>query len=340
MELAIAVGTVLAIIGGALIYVSRKRARIRWQFSPPDHELIIANLGGHDILGFELLPNGQIAGAPGRRIHGPLTGLQNPFAVALDHQNRIWVANLGLWPGQPNNEPSITLYESNANGNASPIRTIPKLWFLFSSNLHNPVAIAMRPFPENLLVADAVLRSVFEFEIASGHDLPTGGIQGPQTITTPSGIGLDLAGRIYVAERNPDGDAILVFTVQAHQFVNASPGASIFGPATGLNAPAHITLDTQDQLFVVNRGTLPNLDASITVYQAGATGNVQAIRTIQGPATTLVNPHGIAVDGDGRVFVSRQNSVLVFEAGATGNVAPERNVNHPDISNPIGLAVR
>lgn len=92
---------------------------------------------------------------------------------------------------------------------------------------------------------------------------------------------------------------------------------------------------------MVNRGTLPNQhDASITVYLAGATGNAPPIRIIQGPATTLVNAHGIAVDDDGRVFVSRQNSVLVFAAGANGNVAPERNVNHPDISSPIGLAAR
>jgi DNA-binding beta-propeller fold protein YncE len=78
------------------------------------------------------------------------------------------------------------------------------------------------------------------------------------------------------------------------------------------------------------------------VHRRTATGNVPPVRVIQGPATQLNWPTGVAFDSERReLFVANDmgDAVLVFNAEATGDVAPIRVLKGPKtgIKNPAGL---
>lgn len=311
---------------------------------PPTRELYVASLGNHSIVGFAINANGSVASTPSRVIHGPNTGLENPFAIALGNTNRIWVANLGpLLPGQPPTSATITVYDSDANGNATPIRTITSQPFgsglATTQTLANPSALAMRRVPENLFVACDDSGSVLEFDLTTG-DQPTGGFAEAQR---PTGVAVDSEQCIYVADAAPGSGSIGVFTPTqpgqyTNQFTSTDPDLRIMG----ILNPGHLAIGPDRELFVVVRGNfeLPTPNPALYVYAVGATGNAAPIRVISGSNTQLLRPYGVAVDESGQAFVSNGESVLVFAAGASGNVAPSETVSHFEINNAGGLAVR
>jgi hypothetical protein len=79
----------------------------------------------------------------------------------------------------------------------------------------------------------------------------------------------------------------------------------------------------QEELYVANR----NGD-SITVYARTASGDAAPIRTIQGGATGLNRPIGVAVDAvHGELVIGNSNgSITVYPRSATDNVPPLRSI--------------
>lgn len=108
------------------------------------------------------------------------------------------------------------------------------------------------------------------------------------------------------------------------------PIAAIAGPNTGLLAgDGYVAVDSQGTIYVVSSVELGS--AVVTVYGAGASGNVAPIQTISGSYTGLNAPRGIAVDAAHNIYVSNdapygKHSVTVYAAGSTGNVAPIREI--------------
>ena len=339
------------VLAGTFYWVYRIRA-----FRPgknatielPPGELYIANLGGHSILGFERTNSLAINPATVRVIKGPATGLHNPFDVAVDGSNRIWVANLG---DPPATNPSVTVFEANVTGNALPVLTVP---LNIPDGLLLPGSLARRSSSGGFLLAISNLNSVLECSLNSGTNLSQV-MAGAQTIN-PTGIAFN-SNQVFVATSslplisglyqipNPPASAILIFNTHSSGGFNPVPAAMIAGDNTGLSNPAHICFDDAGKLYVVNRG-VPGSGfdtASITVYALGQTGNTAPVQIIHGSNTQLnqfSSPYGISVDKNGRIYVSVQNSVLIFDIGATGNVSPAHTLNNADISSPIGLATR
>ena len=153
-----------------------------------------------------------------------------------------------------------------------------------------------------------------------------------------------------------------------------APLRVVQGDKTGLADPHGMALDTKrGLLFVTNHGSshsvrknesanrrregplgfpLSRDDAvpgsgkigspSITVYRKDALGDVQPLRTIQGPRTQMNWPTGITLDEDSHlIFVANDggNSVLAFDADASGDAAPIRVIKGPAsmVSNPTGV---
>ena len=81
----------------------------------------------------------------------------------------------------------------------------------------------------------------------------------------------------------------------------------------------------------------------LTVYAAGANGNVAPIQVIYGhPLTKLGHPSGIAVDsGDNLYAANYNNSITVYAAGSNGNVAPIRKIkgSRTQLANPMGILI-
>ena len=129
---------------------------------------------------------------------------------------------------------------------------------------------------------------------------------------------------------------------------DSPPAATIKGPATGLDDPVSITLDSSGKIYVLNNGTAGN-SASIEVFAPGSRGNVAPIARIAGPATRLLSVNRIAVDSAGQIYVSievvdvdsQPAGILIYPPGSNGNVTPSATIGgvESEIQNPWGIAI-
>ncbi len=318
----------------------------------PQHEVYVANMGDHSILGFAIDATGHVSETPTRMIRGPSTGLHNPFDVVTDSAERIYVANLGDPPGTGSN---VTVYSATASGDVQPIRVLEVHTGPFAGPLKS-TSVTIRPRPEGVLVAAQVQPpspgggGFLEFSATVGQDIPIAIMADSSTpLGSPGGLGLDQNQRIHVVDTVTPRIIIYPATPVAGD-VDLVAESVIEGPATGLNNPIDAALDQNGNIYVVNRGSLnPSVrDASITVYAAGAGSatagagrNVQPIRMIGSldPNVNLVDPVGIAIDGADSIFLLQGGSLKVFKSGVTDDPMRRQLITEA-INNPGGLWVR
>jgi DNA-binding beta-propeller fold protein YncE len=133
---------------------------------------------------------------PLRVIEGPRTGLADVHGVAVDSQRKL--VFVGNWGNSSNYKvagsgkhlpPSITVYSTDANGDAAPLRTIqgPK------TQLNWMGAFSLDPATGNLWVANDVGNSILVFRGTDNGDVaPMTVIKGDRTgLDHPAGISLD-----------------------------------------------------------------------------------------------------------------------------------------------------
>ena len=97
-------------------------------------------------------------------------------------------------------------------------------------------------------------------------------------------VAVDSHSNIYVSnEGTSAGYEVLVFGAGANG--NVAPIRNITGSKTGLVSPYALALDGSSNLYVTNVATVSNMGPTITVYAAGANGNVSPIQTITAPNT-------------------------------------------------------
>ncbi|HYK82116.1 MAG TPA: NHL repeat-containing protein [Gemmatimonadales bacterium] len=245
---------------------------------------------------------------PTLTITGSNTGLNDPHGIARDGTGNLYVANMAT--------STITVYAPGLSGNVAPIRTIAGN----NTGLSAPQGIALDA-AGNLYVSNLFggsLGNILVFAAgASGNVAPKATIAGTSTgLWFPTGIALDAAGRIYVAnEDNNSGytESITVYAPGASG--NATPTATIAGNFNaGTSYPQGVALDAAGRLYVAGSG-------NITVYTADATGAFTATATISGSSTGL-SPTGVALDPAGRLYAANGASITVYAPGATGNAAP------------------
>jgi hypothetical protein len=137
---------------------------------------------------------------------------------------------------------------------------------------------------------------------------------------------------------------------------NVAPIQEIIGSNTGLSYPIGVAVDQSDDVYAVNYtgGGTAHL-GSITVYAAGATGNVSPTATIAGSKTALYGPQGIAIDPvNGEIYVSNEptgsdpatvsseeGSISIYARGSKGNVSPVGiiHASATQLGNPYGLTL-
>ena len=99
----------------------------------------------------------------------------------------------------------------------------------------------------------------------------------------------------------------------------------ITGPKTGLNWPAHISVDQKNgDVYVANDG-----ENSILVFRVTDSGDVAPYRIIAGSETQIKNPTGVVVDviNDELIVANMGNHrATVYPRTAQGNVAPIRTI--------------
>jgi DNA-binding beta-propeller fold protein YncE len=133
----------------------------------------------------------------------------------------------------------------------------------------------------------------------------------------PVDVSVDLAGEVFVANENGNVRAYggrnfhyeLIHTLE--------------GPHTRIQHPTSIVANIDGTFYIADAGSSAD-EPRAEWFPAGQNGNVFPNRVISGPHTGITSPHGLALDGSGRLFVADQttNKVLVFAPDATGDVAP------------------
>ncbi len=103
--------------------------------------------------------------------------------------------------------------------------------------------------------------------------------------------------------------------------------------AVGDDSPLAVAVDDKGVICVANQNT-----RTVTVFAKGSNGAAPPIATIGGPDTGLVDPYGIGVDSNGRIYVlntvcgTNNNctpSVLIFKASSNGDAVPVARINPP-----------
>ncbi len=107
-----------------------------------------------------------------------------------------------------------------------------------------------------------------------------------------------------------------------------------------LTYPEGIAADGSGDIFVVNSNN------TVTVYAAGADGNVAPERTIGGAHTRLNASDALAIDASGAVYVANlgaggRPAITVYAPGANGDVAPTATIegDHTGLHIPTGITV-
>jgi 6-phosphogluconolactonase (cycloisomerase 2 family) len=183
--------------------------------------------------------------------------------------------------------------------------------------------------------------SVTAYDLAaSGDAVPLQTISGSSTaLNDPQGVVLDTNHRLYIP--NHFGQSVTLYPKGANGDV--APIKAIGGSNTGLNTPNGVALDPSRHIYVANGFEPTRGPGSVTVYAAGANGNVTPLRTISGANTRLDIPSDLALDSHGRIYVANSgssNSVTVYAAGANGNASPIRTLRgaNTGLSTPFGIA--
>jgi DNA-binding beta-propeller fold protein YncE len=133
----------------------------------------------------------------------------------------------------------------------------------------------------------------------------------------PIDVSVDLSGEVFVANENGNirayggrnFDYELIHTVE--------------GRHTQIQHPTSVVANIDGTFYIADAGGAAD-KPRVEWFPAGQNGNVFPNRVISGPHTGITSPHGLALDGSGRLFVADEatNKVLVFEPEATGDEAP------------------
>jgi sugar lactone lactonase YvrE len=221
--------------------------------------------------------------------------------------------------------PSLGVFRARANGNVAKVQTISGN----KTDLNLPgVAVDAR---HNIYAAADSTVTVYA-PGSNGNVRPLRTISGSKTGLDAHGIAVDARGKIYVV------NSTSITEYAAGSNGNVKPSHVISGPRTGLDSPNGIAVDARNNIYVMNSPSSSGGTPAVTVYAAGAHGNVAPIQTIAGPSTKLIYPLGIAVDSTDAIYVTScaapsrcgigtsEGALLVFAPGANGNVAPIRAI--------------
>ena len=255
--------------------------------------------------------NGQTR--PVRQIIGPATYIGMVASVAVDSQRQeIFTTNNDI-------EDTVVVMPYTAKGNAAPARVL--------SVPHQTWGLALGKSTDELAVTAEIFNAVvFYRREAKGVEAPVRVIRGPKTrLADPHGIYWDdVNGEIGVASHG-----------NFRGVIHNSGGGCAPGPLAAKSDSTKSETAEEGGEF---------RPPSIAIFSANAKDDQAPLRTIEGDATRLDWPMGIAEDSANNTIVvsnNGDNSILIFDRQRSGNVAPVRIIRgeRTGINRPMGLAV-
>ena len=258
-------------------------------------------------------PASKQAEAPRQQIMGPDTGVGFVAGVAMDPvHHELFTVNNDV-------EDRLVVFDYDARGNVKPKR------LLYVPHQSWGIAFAPKRDVMALSVQTPNMFVVFKRE-AKKFDTPVRSVRGPKTgMADPHGIYFDEThNEIVVANHG-----------------NFRPGELITS-YTAYDARESRQERTGDAFNEAARGRF--VPSSVTIFDGDATGDVAPLRTIQGPASQIDWPMGVAVDEINNELIvanNGDNSILIFPRTASGDVQPRRAIRGPltGIKGPMGVAI-
>lgn len=304
----------------------------------------------------EFAPGSKGNVLPSAYIKGSKTLLQQPIAVAIDKTGKIYVANSNGTNvhGGPTSA-TVTVYAAGATGDVAPLEH-------FDSVTGTGIAV---DDSENVYVASSSGNGVYVYA-AGTHALRA--ILGDPLIDSvnaliPTGVAVDAAGYVYVANVNLNYSDVLVYAPLATS--KSAPIATIKGGATGLTGVRSVAVaplgsgptpgPTAKPTATPTPAPTPKptatptpapaadqalyvpdlLSKTLFAFAVGATASDKPLVEISGANTYLKVPASAFADTHGNMWVTEQDdtqgrsAVLEFKAGSNGDVAPIKRLYGP-----------
>jgi DNA-binding beta-propeller fold protein YncE len=285
------------------------------------NEVIVTDENLFQVLAYdrtENTPRDAEYSRPKRAISGDRTEIEFQSGVYVDQ------ATGDIYAANNDTRDKTVVFAHGADGNVKPIREV--------ETPHGTFGVTIDEAHQELLLTVQHDSAIVVYrKTASGRESPIRAIQGNRTrLADPHGIAVD-----------PRDD--LIFTANYGSTHDVSRDLK---PRTGVPSAGNEEGKTNWPLgrewSVPGSGTISG--PSIVVHRRSANGNAPPVRVIQGPATQLNWPTGLAFDfGRRELFVANDMgpSVLVFDAEASGNVAPKRVLKgrRTGLANPTGVFV-
>jgi sugar lactone lactonase YvrE len=236
-----------------------------------------------------------------------------PKGVAIDPAGNLYVTE---WVGGTVQKITpagvVTLFAGNPNVSGSADGTGSAATF------NHPVGIAADS-QGNLYVADNfnnALRKITPSGVVStlaGNPAAFGSTDGPPGVAlldAPTGVAVDGAGNVYVANTGNDCAIRKVAPDGTVSTLAGAPNTRGFadgtGPAAQFNTPMGLALDAAGNLYVADsfNYTIRKVTPAGAVSTIAGTPGVQGTTDGTGSAALFMNPNGVAVDSSGNVFVA------------------------------------
>ena len=219
-------------------------------------------------------------------------------------------------------------------------RIFPRLMILI--NLHNQVrpssrrslriaALALLAVLSGRLEAQSVYPTPFTFVLLAGEGSP-GSADGTGTaaqFNQPFGVTLDSSGNLFVADKNnhvireiTSGGVVTTFAGTAGSFGTADGT----GAVARFNDPTGVTAGSGGDLYVADSGnnTIRKITAQGVVTTLAGTAGTAGSTNGAGAAGLFNQPHGIAIDSSGNLYIADfgNNMIrMVTQAGAVTTLA-------------------
>jgi hypothetical protein len=172
------------------------------------------------------------------------------------------------------------------------------------------------------------------------------------TFSSPYGVAVDAAGTVYVADANNQKIRKITAAGVVTTLAGTGTAGALDGPGTSatFNGPIGVAVDAAGTVYVTdaNNQKIRKITAAGAVTTLAGTGTASAL---DGPTTsaTFNNPFGVAVDGNGNVYVgdySNNKIRKITAAGAVTTLAGTGTASALDgpttsatFSGPFGVAV-
>ncbi|WP_374948416.1 gliding motility-associated C-terminal domain-containing protein [Mucilaginibacter sp.] len=188
------------------------------------------------------------------------------------------------------------------------------------------VGVPITPFgPAN--AGGAVPATVFSEVATFAGTGAAGAADGPKasaTFNSPTGIAIDAAGNLYVADAGNN----VIRKITPGGLVITFAGSGADGTADGLgilasfSAPTGMTIDKAGNLYVTDKkgNTIRKITPAGLVTTVAGKGGFAGVTNAQGEAARFNNPTGIAVDDAGFLYVADYGNNMIRGIAPDGSV--------------------